>query len=72
MFKHPVIFYELDFFYNWEGNEGNEAIKTCSLALSLVFPLVCQIKDHIMLFKTAACIKPVSLKCEQMSIISSA
>lgn len=67
-----VIFYELDFFYNWEGNEGNEAIKTFSLALSLVFPLVCQIKDHIMLFKTAVCIKLVSLKCEQMSIISSA
>lgn len=61
-----VIFYELDFFSNWEGNE---AIKTCSLALSLVFPLVCQIKEYILLFKMAVNIKPVSLKYKQVSFI---
>lgn len=62
------MFYELDFFCNWERNE---AIKTCSLALSRVFTLVCQIREYILLFKMAVCIKPVSLKCKQMSFISS-
>lgn len=60
------MFYELDFSSNWGGNE---AIKTCSLALSLAFPLVCQIKEYILLLKMAVSIKPLSLKYKQVSFI---